>query len=93
MAAKSDLMTFDTMTKGLFCDPRSMPQWAKDAWAARAEIGRTGKRIAVPEHHDNTGAYCRNVGSATLADDVEHHDCCHFCNDLGEAANGTESTR
>lgn len=47
------------------------------------DCGR-GSRIVVPPHDDNTGAPCREVGPATLFRDLERHDCCHVCNDLGK---------
>lgn len=83
----ADLVTFDSVLKDLFPLPgQPVKQWVLDARAERAELERTGKRIAVPAHLDNTGAGCRNVGPATLVEDAWTHDCCGICNDLGEAA-------
>ena len=43
-----------------------------------------GPWIDVPEHDDNCGSRCRNVGRASVTA-CASHDCCGFCNDLGEA--------
>lgn len=57
------------------------------AWVAeRAEIERTGQRVRVAAHDDNTGMNCRNVGPATLVEDMRNHDCCYLCNDAVEHA-------
>lgn len=87
MSSKIDTTSFDQMMKDLFPKPgEPMKQWVLDARAARRELERTGKRVAVPPHRDNTDIDCRNVGDATLVYDLEHHDCCHVCNELGEAS-------
>jgi hypothetical protein len=52
----------------------------------RAILERTGQRVAVQPHLDNTGAECRNVGPRTLVLSLRHHDCCFDCNEAGELA-------
>lgn len=89
MSARHDLTTFDALMKGLFPErPEDMPEWARKAWAEREEIERTGKRVHVAGHMDNTGIGCRNVGPATLVYDLVHHDCCGECNQLGNIESG-----
>lgn len=74
-------ISFDRMLKDLFST--NPPEWVIRARAERAEIERTGKRVIVDEHLDNTGASCRNVGLMTLVYDMSTHDCCYNCNDAG----------
>lgn len=79
--------TFDSILKGLFPrTPEEMPDWARKEWAARAELERTGERVRVEPHLDNTGMPCREVGPASLVYDLVHHDCCHLCNEQGDRA-------
>lgn len=78
--------------KGLFAEPDKQPEWAKKAWADRAELERTGKRVAVAHHLDNCGAGCRNVGPATLVYDMQNHDCCFECNEAGDIMAGKDPT-
>jgi hypothetical protein len=80
----SDLTSFDQMMHDLFCEPGKEKQWVLDVRAARAELVRTGARRVVPEHDDNCGSSCRNVGPATLVADMADHDCCYFCTDAAE---------
>jgi hypothetical protein len=82
MGARVDVVSFGKMMRELFSD--DPPQWVIDARAARAELERTGARVAVVEHLDNTGIECRNVGHRTLVADMRHHDCCYHCNDAAE---------
>lgn len=84
--AESSIKNLDELYKGMFAEPDKQPEWARKAWADRAELERTGKRVAVPDHLDNTGGGCRNVGPATLVYDMQHHDCCFHCNDAGDEA-------
>ena len=87
------MIPFDRMMKDFFPasgDPNDSPEYVKELRAERAELVRTGARIAVPDHLDNTGAHCREVGPASLVADTEHHDCCYFCNELGAKAAGKE---
>lgn len=84
--AKSSITTMDALYKGLFASPENQPEWARKAWAERAELERTGKRVLVRHHLDNCGAGCRNVGTATLVYDMQHHDCCFECNEAGDLA-------
>lgn len=84
-ASKVDLVTFDSMMRGLFPrTPAEMPDWARKAWADRAELVRTGRRVPVEPHEDNTGAPCREVGPASLVYDLEQHDCCYLCNEQAD---------
>jgi hypothetical protein len=85
MSAHSDLTTFDSMMKGLYPErPEGMPEWARKAWAERAELERTGQRVRVEQHLDNCGGPCREVGPASLVHDLVHHDCCSVCGAHGE---------
>lgn len=72
-----------------FYEPSVIRFTVLTARADRAELERTGARIPVAHHLDNTGMGCRNVGPATLVHDLLHHDCCYVCNDAGEAATTT----
>lgn len=84
--AKSALI-IDQLWKDAFPasgDPNDSPEYIKRWRAERVEIERIGKRIAVPPHEDNCGAPCREVGPTSLVYDLQKHDCCGFCNDLGE---------
>ena len=77
---------FDSMMRDLFPQPgEPVKDWVIAARAERAELERTGKRVAVAPHNDNCGGGCRNVGPATLVHDMAHHDCCYTCNDAAEA--------
>lgn len=90
--APHNLISFDAMMKGMFPERREdMPEWARKAWAERAELERTGKRVAVRSHLDNCGSACREVGPASLVYDLVHHDCCHTCNALGERSGRIDS--
>lgn len=92
MTAHSSLATFDSLMKGLFPErPEDMPEWARKAWADRAELERTGRRVRVDPHLDNTGLSCREVGPASLVHDLVHHDCCGICNAHGERIERIES--
>jgi hypothetical protein len=85
MSTKTDLTTFDSMLKGLFPrTPEEMPEWARKAWAERAELEKTGARVAVTGHDDNCGSNCRNVGPATLVHDL----CGHHGERLERIASG-----
>jgi hypothetical protein len=84
-----DLTSYDAWLKGMFPrTPEEMPEWARKAWADRAELEKTGARVRVESHLDNTGAPCREVGPASLVYDLVHHDCCNICNEQGESGSG-----
>lgn len=57
---------------------------ARKYLAERAQLERTGKRVPVGIHLDNTGMDCRESGRMTLIEDLWWHDCCYHCNDLAD---------
>jgi hypothetical protein len=82
--SKVELITYDQMLRELFPLPgKPMKPWAAEAWADRAKLEKTGERMAIPDHKDNCGDTCRNVGRCLVYDALTH-DCCYTCNDLGD---------
>ncbi len=80
-----DLASLDTLYKEMYPLPgQPEKEWVLKMREAKAEIERIGKRVAVAEHRDNCGDWCRNIGPATLVYDMTTHDCCGECNDAGE---------
>lgn len=74
-------VNFDRLLREMFPAPgEPTKQWVLDARAARAELERTGARLSVPVHLDNTGLICRHASRQTLIADMAQHDCCSFCN-------------
>ncbi len=89
MTTTNRIGSFDDLMKELFPEPGTpMTPRARAWWDERKAIERTGKRVRVEPHDDNTGAPCREVGPAALVYDLEHHDCCGHCNDQAEAGTG-----
>jgi hypothetical protein len=71
-------------------DPRpgeNIKQWVVDKRKLRAREVETCPRLDVRPHLDNTGAICRNKGRP-LWIDVESHECCYPCNEMGAALAG-----
>jgi hypothetical protein len=57
-----------------------LKQWVVDSRREQKWEDQTCPRFDVPEHDDNTGASCRNVGRSTWKQ--LEHDCCGVCCDL-----------
>jgi hypothetical protein len=70
-------------TPGGLTSPIAMRMKREEAIAAVG--GRTAQRAGIiPEHDDNTGLPCRNVGLPLTVENVLH-DCCGWCHDQEEA--------
>ncbi len=81
----STTISVDALFKDMY--PRAgerIKQWVVDMRRERAWEVATCPHVDVPDHKDNTGADCRNVG-ASIWVDLEKHDCCHDCEDLAAA--------
>jgi hypothetical protein len=78
-----DMKPFDQIMRDMYSS--NPPEWVLKARAERKELEISGRRVSVPGHDDNTGMNCRNVGPATLIQDMFDHDCCYVCCDRAES--------
>lgn len=80
----STLTTFDALLKDMYPLPGTpLKQWVVDQRRESRWESETCPRFTPGEHEDNTGVECRNSITSVPWTHLAH-DCCYFCNDLGE---------
>jgi hypothetical protein len=73
--------SFDAMFRDLYPQPGDrIKQWVVDSRRESAWESQTCPKVDVPEHDDNTGTGCRNVGRLPWT--YLRHDCCSECEDI-----------
>ena len=79
-----DIEAFDRAIRDRYPMPgEKLKQYVVDERREAEWECETCPRFTPAEHEDNTGTECRNSMSSVPWTHLAH-DCCYFCNDLGE---------
>lgn len=83
MPSTMNVVAFDSYMRDMYAPPGTqLKQWVVDVRRISAWERETCPLVLTEPHNDNTGAQCRNSGSAQWYH--LEHDCCSECDDLHE---------